>query len=488
MKFRIKPPGIRAQIFVGFILFTVIIVALLWVFQISLLNTFYKAIKKNEIKNTASYIQESMDSGDFVDILTETVKNTGVDIMITSSIGQQLINASNMHSELFKILTPDKCARIYAETRMNGGEFMQDYTSWMTGNGLSDDAFKKKDFGRKQNNQEGIVYLKTVKGPGDSDLLLILNTLVTPVDSTVDTLKIQLWCMTGVMILLSGAMALIISRKISKPITMINSGAKLLSQGEYNIEFLSSGSRETRELAATLNYTAGELSKVEGLRRELLANVSHDLRTPLTMISGYAEVMRDIPGENTPDNVQVIIDEAERLKNLVNDLLDISRLEAGKMELNSGTFNLTESIRQILTRYDKLADYTFDFIHGDDVLVTGDSIKLSQVVYNLVNNAITHAGEDKKVVLTQTVTGDRVRIDITDTGEGIEKDKLKDIWERYYKVDKEHKRSEVGTGLGLSIVKKILELHAGAYGVISSPGAGSTFWFELKLLEEDIKI
>ena len=263
--------------------------------------------------------------------------------------------------------------------------------------------------------------------------------------------------------------------------TEINNSAKALAEGDYAIRFGEQGAREVRELSRTLNYAAGELSKVEGLRRDLLANVSHDLRTPLTMIKGYSEVMRDLPGENTPENVQIIIDEAQRLTDLVNDLLDLSKLEAGVLPLEKARFNLTESIRQILHRYDKLADYRFPFHGEEDVWVEADELKISQVVYNLVNNAITYSGEDKTITLTQQVEQGKVRISVTDTGEGIPQEKLKDIWERYYKVDKEHKRAQMGSGLGLSIVRNILEMHGGQYGVTSQLGKGSIFWFELPL-------
>ena len=116
--------------------------------------------------------------------------------------------------------------------------------------------------------------------------------------------------------------------------------------------------REVAELSDTLNATAKELGKNESLRRELIANVSHDLRTPLTMIIAYAEVMRDLPGENTPENVQVVIDEAGRLTNLVNDMLDMSKLQAGVMEKNDTVYNLTESIESVLERYNKLKAYS----------------------------------------------------------------------------------------------------------------------------------
>lgn len=318
--------------------------------------------------------------------------------------------------------------------------------------------------------------------------MVMLESEITPVDSTVETLKIQLLCVTAVMLLLGGALALVIARKIAGPLTAINESAKELARGDYSIRFAEEGTREVSELAHTLNYAAEELSKVEGLRRELLANVSHDLRTPLTMIRGYSEVMRDLPGENTPENVQTIIDETERLTELVNDLLDLSRLEAGVVALDKTTFNLTESIRAILKRYDKLADYSFPFYADGDVTVTADELKISQVVYNLVNNAITYAGEDKVISLRQTVEGGKVRVSVSDTGEGIPADKLRDIWERYYKVDKEHKRAQVGTGLGLSIVKNILDMHGGAYGVESTLGQGSTFWFELPLAQSEEKV
>lgn len=231
-----------------------------------------------------------------------------------------------------------------------------------------------------------------------------------------------------------------------------------------------------------MNYAATELSKTEALRRDLIANVSHDLRTPLTMITGYSEVIRDLPGENTPENIQIIIDEATRLTTLVNDMLDISKLQSGTQPFNRTNFNLTESIRTILQRYSKLTDYDITFSADQDVMVNADELKISQVVYNLVNNAITYTGNDKVVAIRQLMNGSKVRIEVRDTGEGIPQDKLNDIWDRYYKVDKAHKRAQIGTGLGLSIVKTILDMHGGAYGVQSRENCGSVFWFELDTL------
>lgn len=460
-----KSIGLRSQIFIAFAVFTMLIICLLWVFQIGLLNNFYRTIKYNEVKSNVNYIIENLESDDLVYVLQDIAINAGSDVLITDSSGMFLVTVSNKYTNSFQTLTTALAKEIFDETENLGGE----YTQWATGYATT--------------SEEQLLFVKIAELSTGEERMVIMNTTVTPVSSTVDTLKFQLIFISISMIILSTALAAILAIKISKPITQINDTAKLLAQGDYDIEFSKRGSTEIRELSDTLNYASKELSKVESLRRELIANVSHDLRTPLTMISGYGEVMRDIPGENSPENVQIIIDEAERLKNLVNDLLDISKLEAGQIQLKREEVNLTQVILKILSRYDKLADYDFDFYYGDDIYVTGDEIKLSQVVYNLVNNAINYTGDDKKVVLKQILEDDFVKIEVIDTGDGIEEDKINDIWERYYKGEKSHKRAQVGTGLGLSIVKNVVDLHGGQYGVDSIVGKGSTFWFKIPVGE-----
>ncbi|MCH5352705.1 MAG: HAMP domain-containing histidine kinase [Acutalibacter sp.] len=461
-----KPLKIRWQIALGFGVFILIIAVLLWVFQIAFLGAFYRTIKTSEVKNTAELIERILeDSG--LDTQVRNLSNErSINIVVTDEMGTQY--SAWKHSQrdcLLETMTRNDLRVLFNEVNLEGGNRLSVYSS----------PFAYEDGVRP----DVILYVDIVRTQSGFNRMLLIESEITPVDATVETLQVQLVCVTVIMVLLGGILALFIARRISRPVAAVNEAAKELARGNYNIRFAESGSKEVSELAQTLNYAAEELSKVEGLRRELLANVSHDLRTPLTMIRGYGEVMRDLPGENTPENVQIIIDETERLTNLVNDLLDLSRLEAGVMALDVTRFNLTESIRAILHRYDKLAGYSFPFLAEEDVFVTADELKISQVVYNLVNNAITYAGEDKTVALEQTVANGKVRVSVTDTGEGIPEEKLRDIWERYYKVDREHKRAQVGTGLGLSIVKHILELHGGAYGVVSQLGEGSTFWFEL---------
>jgi signal transduction histidine kinase len=271
---------------------------------------------------------------------------------------------------------------------------------------------------------------------------------------------------------------------VSNPIEKINDSAKVLSRGNYNVSFDGSGYKEIRELSDTLNYASKELSKVEGLRKELIANVSHDLRTPLTLIGGYAEAMRDLPDENTSENAQIIIDETNRLTTLVNDMLDISKLQSNMQVLNISLFNLTDSLKKSISNMCELLKkdgYTIDFVFNEDVIIEGDESKISQAFYNLLINAVNYSGADKKIKISQILKKDSVKIEVSDTGEGIPEKDLPYIWDRYYKSDKSHKRALTGTGLGLSIVKSIIYMHNGSYGVESKEGDGSTFWFELKI-------
>ena len=203
------------------------------------------------------------------------------------------------------------------------------------------------------------------------------------------------------------------------------------------------------------------------------------------MITGYAEVMKDIPGENTPENIQIIIDEAKRLTSLVNDVVEMSKNQNSVQELHLEDFNLTECISKILERYTKLTEndgYKIIFEKNQDVFVNADNLKITQVIYNLINNALTYTGEDKIVKIVQTVNDGKVKIEIKDTGDGINPDEIEYVWDRYYKAKGNHKRAQVGTGLGLAIVKGVLELHKANFGVKNDENGGANFWFELKVL------
>ena len=337
----------------------------------------------------------------------------------------------------------------------------------------------------KADPNENMVSARITTDKNGDERFVLITSSITPLNTTLEIIQKQLLLVSITFVVLSIFFSVYASRRIAKPISLTNQAAKELAKKNYNTEFNARGYLEVEELNDTLQATKTELAAAEKLQQELIANISHDLRTPLTMITGYAEVMRDLPGENTPENVQVIIDEATRLSTLVNDLLDLSKLQSGAVQTVKKDFCLTDSIKDIFKRYTKLIEqdgYNLSFESGEDVYINADELRISQVIYNLVNNAINHCGDDKTVIINQNVNKQKVVIEITDHGEGIPADKLPYIWDRYYKVDKEHRRGVIGSGLGLSIVKGILDAHNARYGVRSTPNKGSTFWFELNVV------
>ncbi len=472
--------GIKWKVFCYLAVFILITLALLWTFQIALLDDFYRAIKTNTIKSTAQTVEKYLLDENSQESIEALATKKDIFIRVINSDGTDRFVLSDGPGKNLKKLSPEMIAELKQQTIENDGPLLQIRGSQKRGkDNHSLGAVPSKPEGKMN---PSILYTNTLQLTDGNEVFLLIGTMISPVDATVETLRTQLVCITIIMVLFCALLAILMSRYISKPIEKINYSAKELAHGNYQAHFEQDGYREVAELGATLNYAAKELSKVETLRRELIANVSHDLRTPLTMITAYSEIIRDLPGENTPENVQVIIDEATRLTALVNDMLDLSKIQAGSDSLSMEEFNLTESINTILMRYTKLIEndgYHIDFDYDEDVFVEADEMKMSQVIYNLINNAINYTGTDKRVLIQQTVENGFVTISVADTGNGIVKEDLTYIWDRYYKVDKSHKRSAVGTGLGLSIVKGILEMHHAEYGVNSEPGKGSIFYFTL---------
>lgn len=321
-----------------------------------------------------------------------------------------------------------------------------------------------------------------------NDWYLFVSVSLEPLDSATIILKEQLIYITIIVFLLSFVVSYFISKKISNPILAINQKVKTLSKGNYTIPFKTNTKiEEIKELENNLSDLKDELAKTEELRMELLSNVSHDLKTPLTMIKAYAEMVRDLTYSNEEkrnQNLNTIIEEADRLNLLVNDILTLSITESNIYKPKYEKIALKELIETILSRYEILKEtenYQIDFICEKEVQIQADKKQLEQVIYNLINNAINYTGPDKKVTVKVRVNGEVARVEVTDTGKGLDNEEKKNIWTRYYHSEKKHARGVVGTGLGLSIVKNILENHQFPYGVLSKKGKGTTFYFEMPI-------
>ncbi len=324
----------------------------------------------------------------------------------------------------------------------------------------------------------------------DQDTYGFISASLEPLDEGARIIKSQLIYVSIGVFVLSLLIGYVLSKKLSRPIVKVNKTALKMAEGNYDITFKTEEDiDEINQLVQTLNHAKDELSKTEELRRDLLANVGHDLKTPLTMIKAYAEMVRDLTYNKKQKRIQncnVIIEEADRMTGLVNDIVDLSQLQSRVLEMHMERFNITELVYTILKRYDILKekeDLKFVFDEKNDYYVYADKKKLEQVIYNLLNNAINYTGEDNTVAIRLIPKEDVIRVEISDTGKGIKEEDLPHIWDRYYKNSKKHKRNAVGTGIGLSIVKNILINHHFEYGVISKKGEGSTFYFEVKQSE-----
>ncbi len=480
--------SIKWKLFGYLFIFVAIMLAMLWVFQTVFLESFYKNIKTNQIISAAETIEANIDSDSLGALIERLQQEDDVAILLLDESGQASMPADT-GSKAPLTAQPsgfDNFERLIQAANQNGGTWLEASRSapfqmppMQAPNQPASDERAARTRPPAFGAFESITYLKTAELSTGETRHILLSARISPVNATVETLRVQLCYISIALVLLALVLALMISHGISKPIMQTNAKAKRLAKGDYGVLFANKGYREIGELNATLNTAAYELSRVEELRRELVANVSHDLRTPLTMITGFAEMIRDLPGENTPENAQVIVDESNRLTRLVSDILDLSKLQSGAEPVARTRFCITGSLKDMIARIERMTGTDrISCEAGESVWVEADEIQIQQVIYNLLTNALTHS--DGSVSVRQiTGHGQTVRVEVADCGEGIAEADLPYVWDRYYKVDKTHKRAIVGTGLGLSIVKGVITAHGGQYGADSALGAGSVFWFEL---------
>lgn len=456
-----KKSKLKNKVWFYLLIFAVVIICGIWFLQIFSLDLYYEVSKKGEIKDIAATVSKKYTSGDYEDELNklsfekdvciEITHNSNISYSTDSTSRGCLINSREINEYKLEFMLSDKKSITYKVIHPN---------------------FKNKTL---------IYGIKIEDGT-----YAFISTSLEPVSSTVSLLKKQLIIILIIVLILAFLISNIISRKISKPIEKLTDTSKKMISGNNNIEFKTdSDIEEIKELEITLNNMVEGLSEIDVLRRELLANVSHDLKTPLTLIKANAEMVKDLTYKNQEkreNNLNTIIDEVDRLNLLVEDILDLSKMQSSAIELEIQEFNLNEVIKSIVDKFSVLCEkdgYKIEYI-GFNHKIFADKKKIEQVIYNLINNAINYTGEDKKVYVKMLKIKNGVRVEVIDTGKGIDDKDINYIWDKYYKVDKKYKRVTYGTGLGLSIVKNIFILHNFNYGVESKKGSGTKFYFDIK--------
>lgn len=454
--------NLRNKIWSYLIIFSITTLSFLWFFQIVFLGTYYEIEKTNEISKIANSLIKSYQSNDFLETLDELSYKQGICIDVIYE-NTEIYSSNTVNRGCIGLNSKDKNYLEYKVDFINSQTTKKFYT-------LTNTAFNNKIlmYGIRLND----------------DLYIFINASLEPLSSTTTILGSQLVYVTIVVMMLSLLISYFISRRISKPIVKINDTAKEMAKGNYNVTFeIEEDIEELNELVSTLNETKVELAKTDQVRRELLANVSHDLKTPLTMIKAYAEMIKDLSyhdKQKTFDHLNTIIEETDRLNLLVNDILDLSKIQSQIDKLVLEKTDLDEMITSILKRFQYLQDIEIIYEGTKKAKVSIDKKKMEQVIYNLISNAINFVGKDKKVYVRLLQEDTFYRVEVIDHGVGIKQEDLKVIWDKYYKIDKTYNRNSVGTGIGLSIVKNILEMHEFDYGVLSEKGKGTTFYFNIK--------
>ncbi|MBQ8293139.1 MAG: HAMP domain-containing histidine kinase [Bacilli bacterium] len=463
-----KHISLTLKTFTYFIIFAFVIVLVFWFLEIAVLDQFYAETKKNNCYEVAEQIEYE---------LSEYNKE------------MMIYNTSDL-ANVFSDLENDNEMNIWLIHRSEFGLVTNIYGKTLNPITVTNLWNKIKKSTLNENFTEtgsDFIFSKIIKLSDSTEVLIILVSRIVPVDSIVQVWRRQFFVISIVIIGLTAIFATLVSRSVSRPIASLNKAARNLAKGKYDTKFEAHDYVEIKELADTLNYASNELGKLDNYQKELIANVSHDLRTPLTLIAGYSEMMKDYPSEISKENLQIIIDEANRLTSLVNDILNLTKMQSDTTTYEKEEYNLTENIEGIINRNAKLLSQvgcTVTFEYEEDIIIYADIRKIEIALYNFLNNAVNYCGEDKLVIVKQEIEGSYAKISFIDHGIGIDKEHIEDIWNRYYKGNQSHNRGIGGSGLGLSIVKSVLEGHGFEYGVDSELGKGSQFWFKVPVVKK----
>ena len=468
---RLDTSSIKMTILISFVVFALFLLAILWGLSNFFLSNYYERARSQEVIGTADALENQFrrDLDTFDSYAIQTAGSNGIYIRMDTSQGSLIYDGTR--------------------TVKDTGDFESDVSEIkadLESSGLTSITKTKRD---PSGGTSRLVYASHIRAYGYVNDLCIIAPLY-PDQVTVRILTRMLIYISFIVVIVSFLLAFALSVRLSSPIENLTRSAKELSQGNYDIRFNGAGFTETKELARALNKASYEMQKTEFYQREIIANVSHDLKTPLTMIRSYAEKIIDITGDNPEKrnaDLNVIISETERLNRLVTDMLSVSNLQSNNVEMHMETFDLVEAARSVYESFRVLAEsegFDMRFHPCKPAYVVGDRSRLMQVMTNFVSNAVKYSGDNKFVNIKLVRGSKKVTFHCIDHGMGIPSDEIGHVWDKYYRTSANHERGIEGTGLGLAIVKGLLNLHGAKYGVESEEGKGSDFWFELETVRK----
>ncbi|EOS48457.1 hypothetical protein C809_02137 [Lachnospiraceae bacterium MD335] len=320
---------------------------------------------------------------------------------------------------------------------------------------------------------------------------VIIHTPMSELEASCNSLLNISYITLVILFLLSLIILLFFTEMVYLPLRKITHATEQYAVGNFRYEFQVDSEDEIGYLAASLAYMASEVAKSEDNQKRLVANISHDFRSPLTSMRGYLEAMLDgtIPAELHEKYIGVVLNETDRLTKLTNSLLTLNNLNTKGMILNRTDFDINQIIKNTAASFEGTCRNKLITIElvltGDEMLVNADMVKIQQVLYNLVDNAIKFSHKNSSIKIETIERSNKLLISVKDSGIGIPADSIKLIWNRFYKTDLSRGKDKKGTGLGLSITKEIIQSHNENINVISTEGIGTEFIFTLEKSKED---
>ncbi len=459
--------GITGKLWVGLMVLVMFVLSLLWFYQILFLENYYVDYKiSNIIKQGRGNFDGLTDLNDpqLEERLDRFVHDYNCHVEVLN-LNRVPIYQSNFGKSF--PMTGQSARREIIQAAMQGNTFTTTLTH------------------PRFESQFILIGLPIYNNEQLTGVMLIHLPLV-PIGDTVDILKQQFTYISIALLITASIIAYFLAKTLIRPLAGITKNAKKMAEGNFSEPVPGqSRSDEIGQLSFTMNYLRSELQKTENLRREFIANVSHELKTPLSLIRGYAETIRDVSLRNDTkrtEHANIIVEESERLSNIVKDILLLSQMRSKNKDLNKTVFSISSLIDNTITKFSLPAEkrnISFEWNHHKEIFVYADEDCIEQVLINLIENALSHSSEHQEITISLTQAKETTTVKIHDHGRGIPAEDLPFIWDRYYSGDRSEQETSQGTGLGLAIVKEILDAHDVNFGVKSSENEGTCFWFNL---------
>ena len=495
IKFK-KVKSVRIKLFMTICLSVIIVMGLLVLLNNFVIENFYLYVKTNKLKDTYKIINNYYNSSYSDDIELEKIAiNNNFSIIIKNNEG---INVYSSEKDF--LYTLEDINAINTKKYINRQKIIY----------KDDKVIIKKSIDVKTNLR--YIFMVAML---DNDNILYIRMPIAAIEESARISNNFLYIISIITIIIAGIIASFISKQFTEPILQLNDIAKRMSKLDFSKKYrIKDADDEIDTLGKSINTMSDKLeitinqlrntnielekdidekSKIDEMRKQFISDVSHELKTPISLIQGYAEGL--IENVNTDDEnrkfyAEVILDETNKMDKLVKQLLELMKLEYGKREFRNVKFDIVELINEVIKKSQVVLeekDISIEFKEKDPIYVYADDFYIEQVLSNYFTNAIKHCEKienDKKIKISIKEKKDikKIRISIFNTGEKISEEDLNRIWNRFYKVDSSRNREKGGSGIGLSLVKAIMNNYGNAYGVINKE-CGVEFYFELDKIE-----